>query len=160
MSIHPSWVTQGKTIRQLVKELQSFEDQDLEVQVSIDGGTTRKPISLVGKSNGVALLKNCESDSRAEGDQTESSCKFPERVLAQAICEIRLLLAGYLGSQNEAALDVRQAAHLAYSLHNVALGVVSGEAVNLSAAVHSVKALDEIFGSDYSNSVVSRARGV
>ena len=40
------------------------------------------------------------------------------RLLAQAVYEIRLLLAGYLGSQSTADNAVRQAAHLAYALHN------------------------------------------
>ncbi len=43
------WVTCGKTIRHLIKELQSFENQDLEVRVSIDGGENHYPISIVGK---------------------------------------------------------------------------------------------------------------
>lgn len=63
MSIHPEWVTRGKTVRQLIEELQSFENQDLEVRISVDGGTTSKCISLVGKSDGAVLLKNCEDDS-------------------------------------------------------------------------------------------------
>ena len=61
---NPEWVTRGKTIKQLIKELQSFDNQDLEVKISIDGGESFKCISLVGKSNenGVQLcgLKNCE----------------------------------------------------------------------------------------------------
>ncbi|MEY4754860.1 MAG: hypothetical protein RJA44_2535 [Pseudomonadota bacterium] len=60
MSTHPDWVMRGKTVRQLIQELQSFEDQDLEVRLSVDGGTTTQCISLVCKSNGAALLMNCE----------------------------------------------------------------------------------------------------
>jgi hypothetical protein len=56
----PSWVMRGKTIRQLIKELQSFEDQDLLVEISLDGGDTRKPISLVKKSGEICLLVNSE----------------------------------------------------------------------------------------------------
>ena len=33
---HPEWVTKGKTIRQLIEELQTFENQELEVQISLD----------------------------------------------------------------------------------------------------------------------------
>jgi len=36
----PEWVTRGKTIRQLIKELESFENQDLEVRLSLDDGDT------------------------------------------------------------------------------------------------------------------------
>ena len=42
------WVTCGKTIRQLIEELQTFEDLDVEVRISIDDGATHKPISMVG----------------------------------------------------------------------------------------------------------------
>ena len=45
----PEWVTKGKTIRQLIKELQTFEDQDMEVKLSIDSGESFKCISIVGK---------------------------------------------------------------------------------------------------------------
>jgi hypothetical protein len=56
----PDWVSRGKTIRGLIQELQTFEDQDLEVRISVDDGVTRLPISLVGKSRGCCLLVNCE----------------------------------------------------------------------------------------------------
>ena len=61
---NPEWVTRGKTIKQLIKELQTFENQDLEVQISVDGGESFKCISLVGKHNEgdtqYCGLKNCE----------------------------------------------------------------------------------------------------
>jgi hypothetical protein len=56
----PKWVTQGKTIRQLIQELQTFEDQDLEVQISLDEGVSHKPISIVGKYGNYCLLVNSE----------------------------------------------------------------------------------------------------
>ena len=56
----PIWVTQGKTIKQLIEELQTFEDQDLEVRISLDEGETHKPISMVGKRKGFCMLMNCE----------------------------------------------------------------------------------------------------
>jgi hypothetical protein len=58
----PDWVTRGKTIRQLIKELQSFEDQDLEVRLSLDDGDTHSCISLVTKSEGkYCVLQNSET---------------------------------------------------------------------------------------------------
>ncbi|MGY2221363.1 hypothetical protein ACW9IK_01580 [Pseudomonas gingeri] len=57
---NPSWVTRGKTIRELIEELGAFEDQELLVEISVDNGDTRKPISLVKKSKGVCLLVNSE----------------------------------------------------------------------------------------------------
>jgi hypothetical protein len=56
-----SWPSKGKTVSQLIRELQSFEDQEMEVRISVDGGETSVPISLVGKVNGrFAMLENCE----------------------------------------------------------------------------------------------------
>ena len=60
MNTQPAWVTSGKTVRQLIEELRSFEDQEMEVRISIDGGKTSKCISLVAKQGGMAILKNCE----------------------------------------------------------------------------------------------------
>jgi len=51
----------GKTVRQLIEELQSFENQDLEVRISIDSGDTSVPISLIGKIEGkYAMLMHCD----------------------------------------------------------------------------------------------------
>lgn len=56
----PEWIVRGKSIRQLIKELQTFEDQDLEVRISLDDGDTHKPISLVEKNGGFCVLVNSE----------------------------------------------------------------------------------------------------
>jgi hypothetical protein len=57
----PEWLWRGKTVAQLIRELQSFQDQDLEVRISVDDGATSVPISLVGKVDGrYALLMNCQ----------------------------------------------------------------------------------------------------
>lgn len=56
----PEWVVRGKTIRQLINELQTFENQDLLVEISLDGGDSHKPISLVKKSGQTCLLVNGE----------------------------------------------------------------------------------------------------
>ena len=62
----PEWVTRGKTIKQLIKELESFENQDLEVRLSLDDGDTHSCISLVAKGfddegNQYCVLSNSES---------------------------------------------------------------------------------------------------
>ncbi|MQP39529.1 hypothetical protein CQ059_01725 [Brucella pseudogrignonensis] len=54
------WNIKGKSIRDLIKELESFDDQGLIVKISIDGGKTVKPISLIGKVNGECVLLNLE----------------------------------------------------------------------------------------------------
>jgi hypothetical protein len=59
--INPDWTSRGKTVGQLINELRTFENQELEVRISIDGGQTSYPISLVGKCEGkYALLENCQ----------------------------------------------------------------------------------------------------
>lgn len=54
------WTSRGKTIAELIQELQSFEDQSLEVRISVDHGRTTVPISLVAKLGGQAVLLNAE----------------------------------------------------------------------------------------------------
>ncbi|WP_202820324.1 hypothetical protein [Roseateles aquatilis] len=56
----PEWVTRGKAIRQLIAELQSFENQEMMVEISLDDGYFHKPISLVKKSGKICLLVNSE----------------------------------------------------------------------------------------------------
>lgn len=51
----PDWVTQGKSIQRLIEELQSFENQELEVRISVDAGDSHAPISLVKKQSGCVL---------------------------------------------------------------------------------------------------------
>ena len=58
----PEWVTRGKTIRELIEELNTFENKDLRVSISVDDGETRRPISLVKKSQGECLLVYCGND--------------------------------------------------------------------------------------------------
>lgn len=38
-----------KTVKQLIEELKTFENQELIVMISDDGGETLKPVKLVGK---------------------------------------------------------------------------------------------------------------
>lgn len=55
------WTSCGKTIAGLIEELKTFENQQLEVRISIDGGETSMPISIVGKSeNKYALMMNAQ----------------------------------------------------------------------------------------------------
>jgi hypothetical protein len=45
-----------QTISDLILELESFEDQGLEVLLSVDGGQTTRPISMIGNNVGRCLL--------------------------------------------------------------------------------------------------------
>ena len=62
----PDWVTKGKTIRQLIKELSTFEDQDMEARISLDYGDTSRCISIVAKQDGHCILQNAEAYHEGE----------------------------------------------------------------------------------------------
>jgi len=49
MIIQNEWGTEEKSIAQIIEELNTFEDQELMVMVSSDGGKTLKPVKLLGK---------------------------------------------------------------------------------------------------------------
>ena len=72
-----------------------------------------------------------------------------EQLLAFAVYEIRLLLADHLGSQSDSPMPVRTAAHLAYALHNEALAVMQGQAVDVNAAAARLDALDSVLGTEF-----------
>lgn len=66
------------------------------------------------------------------------------QLIANALYEIRSLLSSYLGSENEAPLEVRLAAHIAYALHNEAAGLSDGSGFDVNAALRKVAAIDNI----------------
>ena len=68
------------------------------------------------------------------------------RLIANALYEIRSLLASYVGSGSEAPTEVRFAAHLAYALHNEASASAAGIGFDLDAALKKVAAIDDILG--------------
>lgn len=68
------------------------------------------------------------------------------RVLAQALYEIRLLLGDSLGSDAQADINVRTAAHLAYALHNDAQAILDGRGFNVAEAVKRVAAINSVLG--------------
>ena len=70
--INPDWTSKGKTVAHLIDELRSFEDQEMEVRISLDGGETSFPISLVGKLSGkYAVLLNCQDVPTAVHHKTD-----------------------------------------------------------------------------------------
>ena len=63
----PDWVTRGKTIRQLIEELKTFENQDREVRISLDYGETHRAISLVAsEGEKYCVLLNAEDYHNSE----------------------------------------------------------------------------------------------
>lgn len=71
------------------------------------------------------------------------------KVLALAVFEIRVLLADYLGSENKGDLPVRQAAHLAYALHNQALAVLEGKHFNVAEAISGFGFAERVLGAGF-----------
>lgn len=55
-SNRPEWVDRGKTIQQLIEELKSFENQDLEVRISMDYGDSHQQIDFIEKNGDDCLL--------------------------------------------------------------------------------------------------------
>lgn len=49
MTNQNEWGEKDKSIAQVIDELKTFEDQDLTVMVSSDGGETLRPVKLLGK---------------------------------------------------------------------------------------------------------------
>lgn len=49
MTNQNEWVEKDKSIAQVIDELKTFEDQNLTVMVSSDGGETLRPVKLLGK---------------------------------------------------------------------------------------------------------------
>lgn len=66
----PEWVARGKTIEGLIRELMTFEDKHLRVEMSFDDGLTSRPISLVGKLNGKCVLFNLEDVDEGQGQDS------------------------------------------------------------------------------------------
>lgn len=66
------------------------------------------------------------------------------QLIANALYEIRLLLSSYVGSRNDAPIDVRIAAHLAYALHNEALALSEGKGFDVASALGKIAAIDNI----------------
>jgi hypothetical protein len=51
-----SWQKRGTTIAELIEQLRSFENQEMEVRVSLDDGDSHSPVYLVGKVDGSCVL--------------------------------------------------------------------------------------------------------
>lgn len=61
IDLKADYTSRGKTVAGLIKKLKTFENQQLEVRISIDGGKTSLPISIIRKSeNQYALIINCQ----------------------------------------------------------------------------------------------------
>ncbi|MBI2769954.1 MAG: hypothetical protein HYX47_10050 [Burkholderiales bacterium] len=71
------------------------------------------------------------------------------QVLAFALYELRLLLAGHLTPAAGGEPAVQAAAHLAYALHNQALAVLEGKSFDPVQAVDAIARVDKKFGENF-----------
>lgn len=71
------------------------------------------------------------------------------RLLARALYEIRVLLAGHVTALSTDVDDVNRAAHLAYALHNDALAVADGNTFDIEQTLGRLRAIDAHMGSDF-----------
>jgi glyoxylase I family protein len=74
----------------------------------------------------------------------------PTKTLAFVVHEVRLLLAGHLGSGAHGDPPVRAAAHLAYALHNQALAVMKDGSFDGETAEAAIARVDEMLGESFS----------
>ena len=77
----PEWFNKGKSIRQLIQELQTFEDQDIEARISIDSGDTDHCISILVRQHEVhadgqkyrCVMMSCETPDDEKVDRTDAN---------------------------------------------------------------------------------------
>jgi predicted ribosome-associated RNA-binding protein Tma20 len=53
----PAWINRGKSVAQLIKELETFENKEIEVKISVDSSKTLRPISLVLRDGNICILE-------------------------------------------------------------------------------------------------------
>ncbi|GAA5161015.1 hypothetical protein [Viridibacterium curvum] len=76
------------------------------------------------------------------------------KILAFAVFELRVLLAGHLGNEASSEPRVRAAAHLAYALHNHALDALDGKSFDVADAMSAIARVDEVFGENFTQQLV------
>ncbi|WP_349745318.1 hypothetical protein [Roseateles cavernae] len=81
------------------------------------------------------------------------------KILAFAVYELRLLLAGHLGSNATADPALRAAAHLAYALHNQALAILEGRTFSTAEAAAAIASVDRLCGESFSQRLSAVAEG-
>ncbi|BCT93675.1 hypothetical protein LYSHEL_27020 [Lysobacter helvus] len=76
----------------------------------------------------------------------EAEQDLEKRLLAAALYELRVQLSGHLGEDDTPA---GAAARFAYTFHNQALAVLSGERIDVHAALDALDQWEPIFGEKY-----------
>jgi uncharacterized protein len=82
----------------------------------------------------------------------------PQQIMAFAVFELRLLLAGHLAPDSQADPATRAAARLAYSLHNQALAVLEGRSFDSTGAIEAIANVDKEFGENFVQQLAEAAK--
>jgi hypothetical protein len=72
-----------------------------------------------------------------------------EQFLARALFEMRVLLASHIGGVSGASAEIREAAELAYAVHNLALASLEGSGFSLSEARFTLQSADARLGYEF-----------
>ena len=81
-----------------------------------------------------------------------------EKFLAHVMFEMRVLLSSHINT-NSAPPATRQAADLAYALHNYALSAMAGKTFSTKDAIESVKGVDSKYGNSMATRVIQTLSG-
>lgn len=57
------WSSRGKSVQQLIRELESFENKEMKVLLHVAGVEGAKEISLVGKKDGACVIFSFDSNT-------------------------------------------------------------------------------------------------
>lgn len=79
---NPAWVYRGKSVRQVIEELRTFENLDLELLISIDCGDTRLPVDEINNIDEKFLVLKQEENSLVKkrcGPHNNSIGSFVEK---------------------------------------------------------------------------------
>lgn len=82
-----------------------------------------------------------------------------EKLRAHVVFEMRVLLSSHINTDN-ATRATRQAADLAYALHNYAISAMDGKEFSTKAAIDSIKGVDATYGDSMASRIVETLTGI
>ena len=90
ISLNPAWKTRGKSVRQLIKEMQSFDDLNMEVRISVDDGKTFHVISLVGRHHVKGDKPNFVYFCGLTNSEKTDTSRAPEKFVGAKLIDVGL----------------------------------------------------------------------
>jgi hypothetical protein len=97
------------------------------------------------------------TDSQCTGEAM-NDISDQEKFLAHVMFEMRVLLSHHINTDN-APLATKQAADLAYALHNYAISAMGGKEFSTKAAIDSIKGVDLKYGDSMASRIVETLSG-